>query len=178
MKKILTVVALLTLVAGAAYADNLPADEDSKSIDELHKKLVRTRRQLDTLMKDVVAAYPSEGGIATGVFGQDVRIDVAETDKDIIVKADLPGMDKDKISVILERGKVLKISGERETVKSQTGPGMVRQERVTGKFERALELPAECKSEGIKATYKNGVLDITIPKKEKSKEEAVKIAVQ
>jgi HSP20 family protein len=94
------------------------------------------------------------------------------------VKADLPGMEKDKINIALESGRVLKISGSREMLKSQNAPGVVRQERFFGSFEKTVELPCEVENFGISATYKDGVLEITIPKKAQAKENKIKISVK
>jgi len=62
-------------------------------------------------------------------------------------------------------GRFLRISGSREMLKSQTAPGVVRQERFFGSFEKTVELPCEVENSGINAIYKDGVLEITIPKK-------------
>lgn len=178
MKKLALVTILVVLTAGTVYADNLPTEEDYKNMDELRTKLVRMKKEMDRFMKDIITTYPADGTSAVMNFGQDVKIDVVETTKDIIVTADLPGMEKDKIDAVLEGSKTLKISGMREVVKSEEAPGVVKKERMQGKFERTLELPAECLSEGIKASYKNGVLELVIPKKEQVKEESVKINIQ
>lgn len=177
MKKTIIAFLMCTVIAVTAHAETGPTDQDYQNLDELRTKLVRMKREMDKFMKDVVATYPDQT-IGGDIFGQDVRVDVSQTDKDIVVKADLPGMDKDKIDITLQNNKILKIAGSREVTKSQTASGVVTQERMSGHFERILELPAECLSAGIKATYKNGVLEIVIPKKKPSKEEAVKISVQ
>ena len=80
--------------------------------------------------------------------------------------------------ITLENNKVLKIAGTREIEKTQTKPGTIRQERAYGRFERVLELPSEGTNEGIQANYKNGVLELIIPKKKELKEERVKIKLQ
>lgn len=177
MKKIIFAALVFSLLAGTAYADTEPTDADYRNLDELRTKLVRMRREMDKFMKDVITDYP-DTGVSAQVFGQEIRVDVSETDKDVIVKADLPGMDKDKLEVTLDNNRILKIAGSRDMYKKEESPNVVRQERMSGKFERVLELPAECLGEGIKATYKNGVLDIVIPKKEQGKKEQVKINVQ
>ena len=151
-------------------------DEDTKDMDKLHDKLVRMKKELDWLMKEVIMTTPVESGYS-GAYGQDVKVDMQQDDKNIMVTADLPGMDKDRIDITLENSRILKISGMREVVKKEATPNMVKQEREYGKFERILELPCECKAEGIKAAYKNGVLELVIPKKEASKKESVKIKV-
>ena len=162
-----------------AYGQTQSSSEDEYvDLKQLRQKIVRMKQEVDKLIKDITATAPVVGESLVGGFGQDVRVDVTETDKSVIVKADLPGMDKDKIDISLERGKTLTISGSREIVQKMTAPGVVHQERMSGKFQRTIELPAECLNEGIKASYNSGVLDIEIPKKKEAKKEAVKIKVQ
>ena len=180
MKKIFIAMVLLGAVAVIpAYAQTQSSSEDEYvDLTKLRQKIVRMKQEVDKLIKDITATAPVVGENLVGGFGQDVRVDVTETDKSVIVKADLPGMDKDKIDIALERGKTLTISGSREIYKEKTAPGVVRQERMTGKFQRVIELPVECMNEGIKASYNSGVLDIEIPKKKEAKKETVKIKVQ
>jgi HSP20 family protein len=175
MKKIAIALVLSVLVSGIAFAQ-VNDDEDQTAIDmkKIREKIVRTKTEFDKLMKDVLSTYPE--GYA-GSYGQDVKIDVMDSGKNMIVRADLPGMEKDKIDITLDKNKFLKISGSREIVKSQTAPGIVRQERSVGRFERMVELPFEGTSLGIMASYKDGVLEIVIPKKESTKEETIKVQV-
>jgi HSP20 family protein len=177
MKKMIFALILCASMAGIAYAETGPTEQDYKNLDELRVKLSRMRREMDRFMRDIISDYPGQA-VSVDVVGQGVRVDVSETDKDVLVKVDLPGMDKSKMEITLDNNKILKISGDREEYKKEETPSMVKQERMSGHFERVLELPVECLSEGIKATYKNGVLDIAIPKKEPGKKETVKINVQ
>lgn len=174
-------IALTTLLgifaAGMAFSQTTMTAQDEKNLEDLSKKLVRMKRSMDSFVKELASSY-SDQSSALSIFGSDVRVDIAENPKEFIVKADLPGMDKDKITVILEGGKTLKISGSREMIKQETGPNMVRRERMEGKFERVIELTSECKSDGIKASYKNGVLEIVIPKKEETKTDMIKVNIQ
>ena len=178
MKKIMIAILVMAVAASCAYAVTYPTDQDYKNLDDLREKLVRMKREMDKFMKDIISTYPNQAVGTTDIFGQDVRVDVAESDKDVIVRADLPGMDKDRIDVTLENNKMLKIAGSREIAKKESAPGVIKQERMSGHFERVIELPVECLSEGIRATYKNGVLEIVIPKKPAAKAETVKISVQ
>jgi len=133
---------------------------------------------MDLLIKDMISgASAASDAVLKGSAG-DVSVDILQDAKFVIVKADLPGMEKDKISVALESGRFLKISGAREMLKGQTSPGIVRQERFFGKFEKTVELPCEVENFGISATYRDGVLEITIPKKPAAKEDRVKISVK
>lgn len=178
MKKIILGLIIFSMTAGFAYGVSAPTEDDYRNLDELRAKMVRLRREMDKFMREVIGTYPDQGGVAVQSFGQEVRVDISETDKDVIVKADMPGMEKDKIDITLQNNRILKIAGNREVEKKEAAPGVVKQERMSGKFERVLELPVECKSEGIAATYKAGVLEITIPKMKKTEEKPVKINIQ
>lgn len=175
MKKIILLAICLTFISGLAYAA-LPTDKDYENLDELRVKIVRMKREMDKFMKDIIATYPQDASL--DVFGQDIRVDVVQTQADVVVRADLPGMSKDTIEVTLENSRILRIAGIRNIEKKETAPGVVRQERMQGRFERVLELPAECKNDGITATYKDGVLEIIIPKLSETKEKPVKIAIE
>lgn len=178
MKKILLGVVFSFLMMGGAWAENPPTEQDYQNLDQMRVKLMRMRQEMDKFMKDVVGPYGDIDKSGMGMFGQDVRVDITENDKDVIVKADLPGMHKDKINITLEKNKLLKLSGAREVFTEKTSQGVVRQERMSGRFERVLELPAECESNGIAATYKEGVLEIVLPKKKNVKEDTIKVNVQ
>lgn len=174
MKKLALLTICLAFCAGFAYAA-MPTDEDYENLDALRAKIVRMKREMDKFMRDIISTYPQEGGY--DAFGQDIRVDMTQTDADVIVRADLPGMSKDKIDITLEKNRILRIAGMRDVERKVTAPGVIRQERMQGRFERVLELPVECKGDGIKATYKDGVLEVVIPKAETAKEKPVKISV-
>lgn len=116
-------------------------------------------------------SYSNSSG-APGTFAD---VDVRETDTDIVVKADLPGMKKEAIKVSVQDNKFLHIEGERneETnfAKTSGGSQYVRSERQHGAFERVVELPAFAKDSGTEAHYENGVLTVKIPKAETPKKE-------
>jgi len=181
MKKItISVIAgafLFLGISDQSLAQTSMNSQDEKEMSELSAKLVRMKKSVDQFANELASAYSDQRGVLSS-FGQDVRVDIAENPEEYIVKADLPGMDKDKITVTLEGGRVLKIAGSREAIKEETGPNMVKRERMEGKFERVIELPAECKSEGISASYKNGVLEVIIPKKESAKPEMIKVNIK
>lgn len=105
-------------------------------------------------------------------FGQ---VDLKEMDGEMVVKADLPGLQKDEIKVSIEENKMLHISGKREAEKEETKTTpearYYKAERQRGSFERVIELPAPARDNGIEARYENGVLTIRIPKVPISKKE-------
>lgn len=167
---------LVLICASTGCAQNQETTEQVyRDIAELRRQMVRMQKEVKAFVDEMVEPYGAPG--ATGAF-RDVRVDITENENDMMVKADLPGMEKNKLDITLERGRTLKIAGTREYEQAAAAPGMVRQERSYGHFERVLELPAEGMPGGIKANYKDGVLDITIPKKRSSADDTVKIKVQ
>lgn len=92
------------------------------------------------------------------------RMDYHETDTELRVAAELPGLDEKDITVSLEEG-VLTIKGERaEETKEENDEGFSHVETFRGSFHRALRLNAEVDEDGVTAAYKNGVLTVTLPK--------------
>jgi HSP20 family protein len=97
-------------------------------------------------------------------------VDVSESDKELIVRAELPGMDPKEIDISMS-GNVLTIKGERKHEREEKKENFHLVERSSGSFSRSIQLPTEVKPEKIQATYKDGILSISMPK---TKAEAVK----
>jgi HSP20 family protein len=91
------------------------------------------------------------------------RVDVEETDKEIVVKADLPGVDPKAVEISVENG-VLTVRGEKEETEERK-KNYHRVERFTGSFYPAIPLPPGADAERVSATSANGVVTITVPKK-------------
>ena len=103
-------------------------------------------------------------------------VDIAENNDEYVVTADLPGIDRDDLDVTVADGR-LTIRGERrQDGESQSGPAR-RVERVYGTFTRSFELPSEVKADGIGATYRDGVLTVTVPKAEESKPKQIEVKI-
>ena len=90
-------------------------------------------------------------------------VDIFEEDNGIALKAELPGIDKEDISIDVKDG-VLTLSGERSVENETKDNNYYRRERTYGKFQRAFALPEGVKTEDIKADFKDGVLKVHIPK--------------
>ena len=103
-------------------------------------------------------------------------VDVAETQDRIVVRAELPGVNQDQIQIEFENG-LLTIRGERNFQK-QDGTTWHRVERVYGSFSRTFTLPRSVDAEKISAAYRDGVLEIEVPKKEEAKPKQIRIAVK
>jgi len=103
-------------------------------------------------------------------------VDIQETDHELVVKADVPDMEMKDIDVRMENG-TLTLRGERKFEAQKSDGGWHRVERSYGTFERVFALPDTVNSEGVKADYKNGVLTVTLPKKEVAKPRQIKVNV-
>jgi len=104
-------------------------------------------------------------------------LDLAETDNEYIVKADLPGLKQDQIKISL-RDNLLTVKGERKSEKEEKGKNYHRIERSFGAFARTITLPGKVQGDKVKASYKDGVLEITLPKSEESKSKEISIEVK
>jgi HSP20 family protein len=103
-------------------------------------------------------------------------VDIKETDHELVLKADVPDVKFEDIDVHLENG-TLTLRGERKFEKNEDKGGYHRIERSYGTFERSFDLPDTVQVDGVKADYKNGVLTVTLPKKEIAKPKQIKVQV-
>jgi HSP20 family protein len=105
------------------------------------------------------------------------RLDVIEREDEFLVKAELPGVKKDDIEVSLEDG-VLTITAETKSeTEEKEGERVIRQERRYGKYLRSLRLGKEIDERKVKAAYKDGVLELTLPKAEEVKPKKISVDV-
>jgi HSP20 family protein len=103
-------------------------------------------------------------------------VDILETENELVLKADLPGMDMKDIDIQLENG-TLTLKGERKFEKEEKNKGFHRLERSYGSFVRYFTVPETVDTEHVKAEYNSGVLTVTLPKKEIAKPKAIKVQV-
>ena len=103
-------------------------------------------------------------------------VDLYETDENLMVKAELPGLDKKDIKLTLSDG-LLTISGEKKHEKETKRKNYRRLESSYGSFQRVIEIPVPVQADKVKADYKRGVLEITLPKAEEAKSKAIQIDV-
>jgi HSP20 family protein len=103
-------------------------------------------------------------------------VDLYEEKDDIVVKAELPGIDKDNIEVNLT-DHTLTIKGEKKKEEEIKEENYYRSERSYGSFVRTLELPKDVRTDKVKASFKNGILEVRLPKTEEAKAKEVKVKV-
>lgn len=111
-----------------------------------------------------------------GVRPWSPAVDIVESEDDLVLKADVPGVDMKDIDIRMENG-TLTIKGERKLEQQGKANGFHRLERAYGSFARSFSLPESVDPERIKADYRNGVLTVTMPKKEVAKPRSIKVEV-
>ena len=102
-------------------------------------------------------------------------VDIFETDNEVVVKAEMPGMNANDIDVRLEDN-VLTLKGERHFEKDAKEENYHRIEREYGTFTRSFALPRTVNGDKVSAEYRDGILKIVLPKKEETKPKAIKVA--
>ena len=103
-------------------------------------------------------------------------VDISETDGEYLIKAELPEVKKEDVKVTLEDG-VLTIQGQRRQEKEEKTTKYHRIERSYGMFVRSFSLPDQVNESGVKAEFKDGMLNLHIPKSEKAKPRAIEVKV-
>jgi HSP20 family protein len=136
-------------------------------------RLTSLRDEIDRLFE----APLSELAITTQLLsGWTPAFDVYEDKDNVYVRAELPGMRKEDIDLSFHNGS-LSISGERKGEEKLNGAEVYRSERFFGRFQRTITLPTLVASDKIKATYKDGILNVTLPKAEEAKPKHIDVAV-
>jgi HSP20 family protein len=126
----------------------------------------------DTIFDDLIrsAAAP------TRHLPFEPKIEVRETEERFLITAELPGLDKKDFSLTVEKN-LLVLAGEKKVMSEEKNDGYYRSERTYGSFQRSFRLTDGVDSKKIKAEFKNGVLNIVIPKVEKAKPKQIDVAV-
>ncbi len=103
-------------------------------------------------------------------------LDVHETKDDLVLNFELPGVSEKDVSLSIT-GDLLTVKGERTFNRESEEESVHHVERIYGKFERSVQLPMPVQAEKVKATYRDGVLEVTLPKAEEVKPKAIKIDI-
>ena len=103
-------------------------------------------------------------------------VDITEDSKEYMVKAELPGLTKENVKVTVEDG-VLEITGERKEEKEEKDKKHHRIERSYGSFRRSFTLPEDSSGEKVSAEFKDGVLQVHLPKDQTAKPKSVEVKV-
>ncbi len=133
-----------------------------------------SRKDLDSLWNHFFRETPS-----MGTFTEEwlPSVDISETKKDFIVKAELPGLDAKDVKVSLS-GDLLIIKGEKKREDEEEDEHHHYIERYTGSFQRSFQLPTSVMGDKVEATFDKGVLKITVPKAEEAEKKEIEIKVK
>lgn len=105
------------------------------------------------------------------------KIDVKENDKEVLVSAELPGVSEKDVEVSLNNGNLI-LHGEKKEEKEEKVNGYYKMERSYGSFHRQIPLPAEIDKEKVTATFKDGVITVTLPKTANAQTEVKKVEIK
>ena len=142
------------------------------------RDLVGIREEMNRLFDDFFTGWPwpeRRKGLLEGEWAP--SIDVAETDEEVVVTAELPGIKQDDVDITIIDD-VLMLKGEKKEEKEVKEKNYHRIERSYGSFQRSVRLPTGVQADKAKAKYKDGVLQVTIPKVEEAKPKQIKINVE
>jgi HSP20 family protein len=129
--------------------------------------------ELDRLLEDVWRGFdiaPFSGDLAD--FNP--QVDIEETEDAYVVSAELPGLEEKDFDVSLD-GDLLTLKGEKKVEREEKRKGFTHRETSSGSFHRAFRLPAEVDADAVKAVHANGVLTVTLPKREPSRNREIPV---
>ena len=130
--------------------------------------------RINDLFTDTFARSLERTTASAGVWSP--AVDILESKDAYLIRAELPGMKKEDVNLEVNDG-TLTLSGERKPEVLTNGVEYQRSERVNGRFSRSFYLPQTVKQDGIKATYRDGILEIHVPKVEEAKPRQIAISV-
>jgi HSP20 family protein len=134
--------------------------------DDWFDPFVSFRREMDRMFDSFFDAFSERSGRGVapfGRFGATPALDIAETDKELVITAEVPGVSEKDVEVTLS-GDLLTIKGEKKAEQEERDGGYSYMERRFGSFSRSVRLPFEVKDETVDAQYDKGILTIHIPK--------------
>ncbi len=139
------------------------------------KDLIALQERMSRLLEESFGRTRREEGLVSGAWTP--AVDIYETENSLVVTAEIPGISEKDIEVKIENNQLI-IKGERKFEKEAKEENYHRIERVYGSFYRSFSLPNTVDHDKVKAEYKNGVLKITMGKREEVKPKQIKIEVE
>jgi HSP20 family protein len=164
-------------------AESAPKKEVAAAPARMLSPLRGWEREMERMFEDFpFFTFPRMRGLEPFRFARELRLqvpslDMYEESNDVVVKAEIPGMSKDDIEITLKDA-TLTLKGEKKKEEEVKEKNYYRCEREYGSFLRTVDLPAEVKADGAKALFKDGVLEIRLPKSEAARKKEVHVPVQ
>lgn len=172
----------------AETTSKVPVKSEPASAPQVWRPFEGLRQEIDRLFEDFDTGFwrspfrssffdvaPSRRG--NGGFAAMPAVDVSETDKAYEITAELPGMDEKNVEVKVANG-ILTIKGEKQEEKEEKKKDYYRRERSFGSFERSFQVPEGVDADKIEASFKKGVLSVTLPKSAEAQKAEKKITVK
>lgn len=138
---------------------------------DLFSEMNRMQEEMNRYFDDFFGEH--RRGLAEGAWLP--AVDVSEGENEFVVRAELPGMSQEDIDINVQEN-VLTLKGEKKQEQKEEKENFHRLERTYGSFSRSFTLPAGVKPEDIKATFKDGVLEVSMPKAEEAKPKKIAIS--
>lgn len=138
------------------------------------RDFVNVRNEFDRLFGDFFG--PSDSEYFQSKRSWSPRVDISENDDVLVISAELPGVNKDKVKVSIQDN-VLFLKGEKVREKEEKGESVYRSERIFGEFKKTINLPVSVDANKIEAKFRDGVLSINLPKTEEAKIKEIPISV-
>ena len=138
------------------------------------RDMVTLRDRMDRLFEDSLTRARDRGEEDFGTGAWAPAVDIYETSDSLVIKAEIPGIDKKDVSIEV-KDNTLRLKGTRKQEKDVKEENYHRMECCYGSFQRTFTLPATVDQEKISATFKNGMLEVKLPKKEEKKPRQVEI---
>jgi HSP20 family protein len=140
------------------------------------RDLSAIQERMNQIFEDALArSRGREEGLRTGMWTP--AVDIYENSDFVVVKAELPGVEKNRISVEVKDG-ILSLRGERKFEKEVKEESYHRIERSYGSFQRSFSLPVSVDQDQVTARFEDGVLEVKLPKKEKAKPKQIQVDVK
>jgi len=140
------------------------------------RDLSAIQERMNRIFEDALArSRGREEGLRTGMWTP--AVDIYENNDSVVVKAELPGVERDQISVEVKDG-ILTLRGERKFEKEVKEESYHRIERSYGNFQRSFSLPVSVEQDEVTARFKDGVLEVILPKKEQARPKQIQVDVK
>ena len=139
------------------------------------RDIFRFRDEMDRLFDDFIDRFPARRETGEQMWNPDV--DIRETDNEVVVKAEIPGMEQKDINISI-KDSVLTLKGEKKQEKEEKEANYHRVERTYGSFTRMFTLPTTVVADKATAKYNKGVLSITLPKAEEAKPKEIAVEIK
>ncbi len=141
----------------------------------LSEEMFDMRRQINRMFDNLFRGELPEPSELDGIWNPSV--DIAERENEYLVKVELPGVNKDDVRITLEEN-LLTIRGEKKQEKESKDANYHRMERSYGSFQRSFTLPTSVKADKIDASYRDGILTVTLPKADEAKRKQIEVKVK